>query len=80
MASENMLEEKIKEVIEKKINPVLTKDGGKAEFVGIEDEKVTIRLKGHCAGCPMKQYTITNFVKTILMQSIPEVKDVIEVV
>jgi len=28
----------------------------------------------------MKQYTITNFVKTILMQSIPEVKEVIEVV
>ena len=74
-----MLEEKIKEVIEKEINPVLTKEGGKVEFVGVEDGKVKVKLKGHCAGCPMRQYTITNFIKTLLMQSIPEVKEVTEV-
>ncbi|NMX21787.1 hypothetical protein C5S30_05025, partial [ANME-1 cluster archaeon GoMg4] len=34
---------------------------------------------GACAGCPMSQYTLVNFVEATLKDKIPEVKGVIAV-
>ena len=69
----------MKEKIEKalsKIRGALQQDGGDIELVGIENGVVKVRLKGACAGCPMSQMTMANFVEAELKKAAPEVKRV----
>ena len=73
-----MLKE-VKEVIEKEIKPLLAMGGGSIELVSVEDGTVKVRLSGACAGCPMSQYTLVNFVEATLKEKIPEVKEVVAV-
>lgn len=54
----------------------LKQDGGDIELVSIENNVVKVRLKGACAGCPMSQMTMANFVEAELRKSVPEVKKV----
>lgn len=69
--------EKVKEVIEKEIRPLLALEGGSIELVGVEDGVVKVRLTGACGSCPMSQYTLANFVEATLKDRVPEVKSVV---
>ncbi|MGC9444273.1 MAG: NifU family protein [Candidatus Methanospirareceae archaeon] len=71
--------EKVREVIEKEIKPLLMMEGGSIELVGVDDGIVKVKLQGACAGCPMSQYTLVNFVEATLREQIPEVKGVVRV-
>lgn len=71
--------EKVKEVIEKEIQPFLMMEGGSIELVGVDDGVVKVKLQGACAGCPMSQFTLVNFVEATLKERIPEVKRVMSV-
>ena len=74
-----MLED-VKEVIEKDVRPVLEMEGGSIELEGVDDDGVVkVRLTGACAGCPMSQYTLVNFVEATVKDKVPEVKRVISV-
>jgi Fe-S cluster biogenesis protein NfuA len=57
----------------------LQADGGDIELVSVKDGIVSVKLQGHCAGCPMSQMTIKNGVERILKQQVPEVKEVVAV-
>jgi Fe-S cluster biogenesis protein NfuA len=70
--------EKVKEVIEKEVRPALAMEGGSIELVR-DDGVVKVKLSGACAGCPMSQYTLVNFVEATLKDKIPDVKGVIAV-
>ncbi|MEA4883342.1 MAG: NifU family protein [Clostridia bacterium] len=69
------MQEKVAAVIER-IRPSLQADGGDVELVGVEGGIVKVRLRGHCAGCPMSAMTLKNGIERILKQEIPEVKSV----
>ena len=69
--------EEVKEVIEKEIKPLLALEGGSIELVSVDDGVVKVQLQGACAGCPMSQFTLVNFVEATLKARIPEVKRVI---
>ena len=71
-----MLEE-VKGVIEKDIRPLLEMEGGSIELEGVEDGVVKVRLTGACAGCPMSQFTLVNFVEATLKDKVPGVKQVV---
>jgi Fe-S cluster biogenesis protein NfuA len=47
--------------------------------VSVDDGVVKVKLSGACAGCPMSQYTLVNFVEATLKDKIPDVKGVIAV-
>jgi len=69
----------MKEKVEKaltKIRATLQQDGGDIELVDVADGVVKVRLKGACAGCPMSQMTLANFVERELKKAVPEVKRV----
>jgi len=69
----------MKEKIEKalaKVRVALQQDGGDIELVGVESGVVKVRLKGACAGCPMSQMTLANFVEKELKKAVPEIKRV----
>jgi Fe-S cluster biogenesis protein NfuA len=69
------MKEKIEKALEK-VRKGLQQDGGDVEVVSIEDGVVKVRLKGACAGCPMSQMTLSNFVERELKKAVPEVKRV----
>lgn len=48
--------ERIEEVVDSVLNPLLAKDGGSAEVVAYEDGVLTLRLTGALLGCPGTPY------------------------
>lgn len=71
------MEQKMKTVLEEKVNPILAAHYGGAVLVGFENGIAKIRLTGACSSCPSAQYTIEDIVKTAIMEELPDVKDVI---
>ena len=69
------IEEKIKSTIEK-MRPFLINDGGDLEYIKYEDNVVYIKLKGACQGCPMMDITIKEGIEQLLVNEIPEIKEV----
>jgi Fe-S cluster biogenesis protein NfuA len=69
------MKEKVEKVLNE-IRPMLQRDGGDVELVGVENGIVKVRLQGACAGCPMSQMTLRNGIERVLMDKIPEVKAV----
>ena len=62
----------VQAVIEK-IRPMLQRDGGDVELVGIDDNVVKVRLQGACKGCPMSQMTLKNGIEKFIKKEVPEV-------
>ncbi len=72
------MKEQITKVLKEKVDPVLAQHYGGAILTGLSDDMVVkVKLTGACASCPSAQYTIEDIVKAIVMEEIPEVKDVI---
>lgn len=71
------MEEQIKKVLKDKVDPVLAAHYGGAVLTGYENGVAMVKLTGACASCPSAQSTIEDVVKSILMDSIEGIKDVI---
>lgn len=69
------MREKVESVINT-IKPNLQADGGNIELVDVEDGVVKVKLLGACAGCPMSQMTMTNYVEKLIKEKVPEIKRV----
>ena len=73
--SENNIELKIISIIDK-IRPFIISDGGNIEFVKYEDNIVYIDLTGACKDCSMIDVTLKDGIEEIIINDIPEVKEV----
>jgi Fe-S cluster biogenesis protein NfuA len=69
--------EKIEEVLET-VRPAIQMDGGDVEFVDFDEHAgvVSVRLMGHCVGCPMSRATLKNGIEARLRTAVPEVHSV----
>lgn len=72
------IENKINEILNK-LRPYLIDDGGNIEFVKFENGIVYVHLTGACSNCHMMDYTLKEGIETVLIEEIPEVKEVINV-
>jgi len=68
--------ERVKKILQEKINPMLAFEGGGIDLVSVEGGKVKVKLSGACAMCPMRQFTVKQFVETILKREVPDVESV----
>ena len=59
-----------------KLRPFLINDGGNLEFVKYEDNIVYVRLMGACRDCPMMDVTLKDGIEEMIINEIPEVKEV----
>ena len=66
---------KIKKTIDK-IRPYLINDRGDLEFIKYENNIVYIKLTGACENCPMMDITIKDGIEQLLINEIPEIKEV----
>jgi Fe/S biogenesis protein NfuA len=71
--------EKVQQLLDLSINPALAAHGGFASLVKVEDETVVhVLMGGGCQGCSMSAMTLTEGIKTSIMDMIPEVTEVID--
>lgn len=59
-----------------KIRPFLISDGGNLEFIKYENNIVYVKLLGACAECNMIDITLKDGIEQIIMNEIPEIKEV----
>lgn len=69
------MKEKVEEVLNE-LRPFLMNDGGNVELVKIEDNIVYVAFQGACAGCPMKEMTLTDGIEAAIKDKVPEIKEV----
>ena len=75
--STEALEEKVEEVLEK-IRPYIQHDGGDIELLGVDENSIVyVSFIGACAGCAMAGDDFSGGVKLLLLDEIPEIKDVV---
>ncbi len=66
---------KVKEIIEE-LKPFLISDGGTLEFIDYKDGIVYVKLGGACEGCAFLDITLKDGIEQMIMNEIPEVKEV----
>lgn len=71
------LDDAITDLLDQFVRPAVANDGGAIDFLGFEDGKVTVMLKGSCAGCPSSTATLKGGIENLLKQHLPEVKEVV---
>ncbi|MBQ6546398.1 MAG: NifU family protein [Bacilli bacterium] len=69
------MEEKVKEVLDD-LRPFLMNDGGNVELIKIEDNIVYIAFQGACAGCALRDMTLTEGIEKTIKEKVPEIKEV----
>lgn len=58
------------------VRQILARDGGDLEFVGLEQQVLTVRLKGSCAGCPRAALDLKHVVEAMVRQRFPQISTV----
>ena len=72
-------EKKIIEIIEK-LRPFLINDGGNIEYIKYEDNYVYIKMIGACANCQMLDITLKDGIEAAIINEVPEVKGIINII
>ena len=69
----------IEETIENEIRPALRTDGGDIELMDVDNDVVSVSLRGTCASCSASQITLTAFVEQKLKEFVADGLTVVEV-
>ena len=70
--------EKVTQLLEQRINPALSAHGGFANLVGVDGDSVYVTMGGGCQGCSMSAMTLTEGIKKMILETIPEVREVVD--
>lgn len=73
------LVERVQQVISEQVNPAIAAHGGGAELVSVDGTIAYLRLFGGCQGCGLAQVTLKQGIERILLESIPELSQVVDV-
>ena len=73
------LVERVQTVLSDQVNPAIASHGGGAELVSIDGTIAYLRLFGGCQGCGLAQVTLKQGIERILLESIPELTQVVDV-
>lgn len=74
-----MSDEEIKDKIIKELDnvqPFLMSEGGYVEFVKYEDNICYVKFSGACADCGLIDVTLKDGIEQLLINEIPEIKEV----
>ncbi len=74
---ESEYDEKITALLDQYVRPAVANDGGAIDYVGYDEGKVVVTMKGSCAGCPSSTATLKGGIETLLKQHLPNVQEVV---
>jgi Fe/S biogenesis protein NfuA len=73
------LVDRVQQVLSEQVNPAIASHGGGAELISIDGTVAYLRLFGGCQGCGLAQVTLKQGIERILLESIPELSQVVDV-
>lgn len=73
------LVDRVQQVLTEQVNPAIASHGGGAELVSVDGTIAYLRLYGGCQGCGLAQVTLKQGIERILLESIPELTQVVDV-
>lgn len=71
--------DKVRQLLDQAVNPMLAAHGGFASLVGVEDTKVFLSMGGGCQGCAVSAMTLREGIETQIRAAIPEVTEIVDV-
>jgi Fe/S biogenesis protein NfuA len=76
---EGPLVDRVQQVLKEQVNPAIASHGGGAELVSVDGAIAYLRLYGGCQGCGLAQVTLKQGIERIILDSIPELTQVVDV-
>ena len=76
---EGELADRIRTVIEERINPGVASHGGQITLVGVQDSTAFVQMSGGCQGCGMARVTLRQGVERMIREAVPEITAVHDV-
>jgi len=73
------LVDRVQQVLTEQVNPAIASHGGGAELVSIDGTIAYLRLFGGCQGCGLAQVTLKQGIEKIILESIPDLSQVVDV-
>lgn len=73
------LAERVRSIIETRINPAVAMHGGHVSLVDLRDTVVFVQLSGGCQGCGMAAVTLRQGIESMIKDAVPEVTEIVDV-
>ena len=78
-ADDDALYERVAQLFETEVNPMVARHGGAVELIDVQDGVVMLRMGGGCQGCGMADVTLRQGIEAMLRQHVPQVKGLVDV-
>ena len=76
---EGTTEERIRQLLDERINPSIASHGGIAHLVSLQGSTAMLELGGGCQGCGLAAMTLRQGIERAILDAIPEVDEVVDV-
>ncbi len=73
------LADRVRDVLEREINPLIAAHRGQASLVAVDEGWVRLRLDGGCQGCSLAEVTLRQGIEPLLRAKVPGVVGLIDV-
>ncbi len=73
------LTDRVKQVIEERINPGIAMHGGNVTLVEVRGDVAYLEMSGGCQGCGMAAVTLKQGIERMLTEEVPEITGVVDV-
>lgn len=77
--SDDELYERVSQLFEQQVNPMVARHGGLVELIDVQDAVVLLRMGGGCQGCGMASVTLRQGIEGMLSEYIPEVQGIMDI-
>src|SRR5437763_498498 len=71
-ADDDALYERVADLFESQVNPMVARHGGRIELIDVQDAVVMVRMAGGCQGCGIADVTLRQRIEAMLQQTVPE--------
>lgn len=77
--NDDALYERVAQLFDQQVNPMVARHGGRVELIDVQDAVVMLRMGGGCQGCGMADVTLRQGIEGMLAQAIPEVRGIVDI-
>jgi Fe-S cluster biogenesis protein NfuA len=78
-ADDEALYERVAQLFETQVNPMVARHGGFVELIDVQDRVVMLRMGGGCQGCGMADVTLRQGIEAMLHQHVPDVTGIVDI-
>lgn len=75
---EGTVEERIRQLLDRQVNPALAAHGGFASLVKVEGEVAHVAMGGGCQGCAVSAMTLRDGIQAAILANVPEITEVVD--